>query len=812
LLASWMTRPGFDTSGFGVCFGAEKASSGPGESSQALADIDSVADTSAGSRPKRLSDFSAPRRWARPEPPVADRIVLDPSLAETPSLPVVDPPEIRDPTDAKDPRVDPPETTERSATSPRRIDRQPVGRNVDVAACWPFPQMLVESLEPLRAEPQTAEWADAILQHLHTLNDVPTLGDPEANVQLEKLTQLAKVSSRLAAQSTDLNQRARVLRVGYSLQRRLAIWIPVNQIVANVTQPVSISRSDSDGMRAALGEVHRAMRSINNVRAWQEYLLLNRISQYANQQLVVDVAGRSRIAREVLQRLDSSRLNSVQQEFFAKPEFTQFTDELRQWVSEPIDYASMLDDLERLETQPSETTALRVAEQYQLLRWSLVEPAAQLGDQLNTYYRNANVRAAVSGELVNLMMPQMGETEEEVNDHLLGSRILGRSKVSTHLNVELIPDPDEWRIGLEALGKVDSKTQTRHGPARFFNAGRSRYQAKKLIVVNCQGILTRDSKASASSDADLTRMETDFDDMPLINVLARAIARRQYDSKTDDAKWQIEGLVAKRVRRRFDAEVESQMLEVREKFVDEVQRPLQRLGLEPEAVDMNTTDERLVVRYRLAGPSQLGASTPRPQAPANSLLSVQIHESAFNNIAGSLGLRGRRCELRTLFRDVAAKFGQTNYVVPEDVPEDVVIQMDDEEPIRFIVDGDRVEIKLRIAMLSNGRRQTWNDFEVRAVYGPLVDGLHVQIVRDGYINLKGKRLSIRDQVALRGIFSKVLAQRPEIDFSQHLANDSRLKDMGVLQYVMRDGWVGLAIGYKRNRPTRMRLADERGSE
>ena len=151
-------------------------------------------------------------------------------------------------------------------------------------------------------------------------------------------------------------------------------------------------------------------------------------------------------------------------------------------------------------------------------------------------------------------------------------------------------------------------------------------------------------------------------------------------------------------------------------------------------------------------------------------------------------------------------------MVPEDVPEDVVIQMDDEEPIRFIVDGDRVEIKLRIAMLSNGRRQTWNDFEVRAVYGPLVDGLHVQIVRDGYINLKGKRLSIRDQVALRGIFSKVLAQRPEIDFSQHLANDSRLKDMGVLQYVMRDGWVGLAIGYKRNRPTRMRLADERGSE
>jgi hypothetical protein len=253
------------------------------------------------------------------------------------------------------------------------------------------------------------------------------------------------------------------------------------------------------------------------------------------------------------------------------------------------------------------------------------------------------------------------------------------------------------------------------------------------------------------------------------------------------------------------------MLDVREKFVNKVQLPLQQLGLEPEAVDMKTTAERLVVRYRLAGHSQLGASTPRPQAPGDSLLSVQIHESAMNNIADSLGLRGRQYELRSLFRAVAAKFGKTDYVVPEDVPEDVVIQMADDEPIRFIIDGDRVEIKLRIAMLCNGRRQVWKNFEVRAVYGPVSDGLQVQIVRDGYINLKGKRLSLRDQVALRGIFSKVLAQQPDIDFMQKLAEDPRLKKMRVLQYVMRDGWVGIAIGHERPLPTRMQLADERGS-
>ncbi len=304
-------------------------------------------------------------------------------------------------------------------------------------------------------------------------------------------------------------------------------------------------------------------------------------------------------------------------------------------------------------------------------------------------------------------------------------------------------------------------------------------------------------------------METDFDDMPLINVLARAIARRQYDSKTDDAKGQVEGLVAKRVRRRFDKEVEDQMLEMKEKFVVEVQKPLQRLGLEPEAVDMKTTAERLVVRYRLAGHTQLGASTPRPQAPGDALLSVQVHESVLNNVAESLALHGRRCELRTLFREVASKFGKHDYTVRDDVPEDVIIQMADEEPVRFIVEEDRVEIKLRIAVLSKGRQQTWKDFEVRAVYGPQTDGLHLRVTRDGYINLKGQRLSLRDQVALRGVFSKVLAQNPEIDFMEGATQDPRLSALEVVQYVMRDGWIGVAIGHKQKGPARMRLADER---
>ncbi len=52
-----------------------------------------------------------------------------------------------------------------------------------------------------------------------------------------------------------------------------------------------------------------------------------------------------------------------------------------------------------------------------------------------------------------------------------------------------------------------------------------------------------------------------------------------------------------------------------------------------------------------------------------------------------------------------------------------------------------------------------------------------------------------DQVALRGVFSKVLAQHPQVDLLGNvLVRDNRLHDLRVTQFVVRDGWIGLSIG------------------
>jgi hypothetical protein len=329
------------------------------------------------------------------------------------------------------------------------------------------------------------------------------------------------------------------------------------------------------------------------------------------------------------------------------------------------------------------------------------------------------------------------------------------------------------------------------------------------LLIDRWGVHAKDAEGSASTNADLTYMETDLDGVPLVNVLVRAIAKQMYDREAGEAEYEAEGLLANRAELRMDQEVNQKLSDATDKFRQEIWQPLRGLGLRPEAVDMQTTQMRLIARYRLAGYSQMGAFTPRPQAPADSWLSIQVHQSVLNNVVASLDLGGREVGLRDLFREVAAKLDRKDFQVPEDVPDDVTIQLAAQDPVRFECEDDRIHLTLRITKLAGPDGHCWTNFEVRGIYVPDVQGVRVGLQRDSYIRLKGnrRRLPMRDQVALRGIFARVLAQHPDVDLLAHvLANDKRLNDLRVSQFVIRDGWIGIAIGA--GHAVKMRIADD----
>jgi hypothetical protein len=741
-------------------------------------------------------------------PPSIDRQVFGP-LAEDPllvsstdpQLPATSPPVTRSTVDD--------ELCTETEPSSDVLSRGEWVRVPDIATCWPLPQAVLDSLQDLRAANVATAWADDVERCLRQLHASSELGSDVSLRQLDRLSTLTAAAGGLAAAESQSDRRNAMLRTVYSLERRLTIWRGVHLLSRPSTTPVvltSAPRGEPVIVTTHLSAVEAEVARLVNADTWRKYLLLDEVRALHASPSNISVKQRSLLAREILLRLERANESPEQVQFFTATVWQSFAMELRQWVAEPIDYERLLDGVESLEETGAERAAMDVAECYQVMRWSASPSVVQLAEQLNTYYRNANVRVAISADLINRLLPNEQTTDENVDDYLMGGRILGRSRVSTRLKLVLVPDREQWKMGLEAQGEVDSQTEAKRGPAVFHNAGRAHYLARKLLTLDGRGLRTQDAEAAAISDADLTKLETDLDGVPLVNWLVRAIARQQYDSQADTAKWQAEGLLASKAQTRLDAEVEKQLKQSTDKFRKQILEPLQDLGLRPEAVDMETTAERLIARYRLAGYRQMAAYSPRPQATSDSLLSLQIHETALNNVMASLQLGGKETDLPTLFQEIARRFRRDDAKVPEDIPTDVKIQLADQDAIRFSFADDRVHLTLRIKRLDAGEPNVWRDIEVRATYMPDLTGLHVGLVRDGHIRLKGRRLAMRDQVALRGIFSRVLAQHPDIDLLGNvLVRDRRLHDLRVSQCVLRDGWIGLSVGA--GEPVKVRMAD-----
>ena len=149
------------------------------------------------------------------------------------------------------------------------------------------------------------------------------------------------------------------------------------------------------------------------------------------------------------------------------------------------------------------------------LRWNPSPAAEQLQQTMDIYYRNANIRVAISGELINDLLPVLQPMQEQVRDNILGAEVLGQNRTWTDLKISLIEDDRHIRLRFEAAGQTRSRTVSIKGPVRFYNTGQSQFKAGKDLMVTREGIFVKRATAAANGRAKLLDVQTDYDSIPL---------------------------------------------------------------------------------------------------------------------------------------------------------------------------------------------------------------------------------------------------------------------------------------------------------
>jgi hypothetical protein len=642
------------------------------------------------------------------------------------------------------------------------------------------------------------QWLHGVERHLSQVINQGLEHDQTA-FDLASLSDMVSQARQLGDVLTDHVLATRIHRAAYALQRRVALWSAVRGCLGGAVAPLDRPRSAGlarQDLLAALQAAEARLAETGDAANWRGYLLFQELEQWL--EAAADSAGfASRHSAtlaplKVLSRLRYARLTPNQQRFLAQPEFEELASQLAIWGREPVDYRQLLTHVEFFEENSIGRANPSLANTVQLLRHAEHENQRQVAHVLNDHYRNSNLRLAISSQLIQKLLPDESFEVRPVRQRILGADTQGSSAVRTSLDIRLIPDESGWNINLGVLGNLASNTRATKGPAVFHNSSSAVIDSRRYIRLDPFGYRVTSHPTDVHSQDTLRRMITDFDGLPVIGDFVRLIVREQFEQKRSLAQRITRRIIADEadaeLDRRLGEGLERAERELRERIVG----PLEKMSLNPIVVSMNTTDERLVVRYRVATESQMAAHTPRPRAPTGSLLSMQIHESMLNNTIDQIGLTGRRWTLAELAEQMASAFQQPSWELPEDVPGDITIVFNPHRPATIELADGRLKLSLHIAELHQPERLHIENFTVVSHYVPLADGLRAELMRDGVVEIESR--ATRDRFRLRVIFASIFVANPQIPLvSEQWLQDERAQGLAVSQLEIRDGWLSVAI-------------------
>ena len=279
------------------------------------------------------------------------------------------------------------------------------------------------------------------------------------------------------------------------------------------------------------------------------------------------------------------------------------------------------------------------------------------------------------------------------------------------------------------------------------------------------------------------------------------MARSQHEQKEPELSREVKEKLAAKARtadRRREARPDSGCSPAR--LQDKVFDPLDGLALEPTMIAAQTTEQRADHADPAGGRRPVGqphAAAPGPGRQPGQLPDPPVGDQQRGRAAGV----GRPHLHAARAFPPRRPLPQPARHPTDDNPDhdDVSITFAPKDAVRVRCADGRVELSVSIAKLAKGER-SWKNFQVRAFYRPRRStACAAELVRDGIIQLSGQRLQHRRADRAAGHLLPRFLQEDALE-PHARADDQRsagFRDLAITQFVIDDGWIGVALGVRR---------------
>lgn len=654
---------------------------------------------------------------------------------------------------------------------------------------WVAPLAIVSQLKTLLKIPVTEHWATDVQRLITMLQEESTVSSPgsaailmQLDVKVQELDQIvAIIQQQFAGMPTADSLTSKLRRLRYDLAKRTVIWRTIQKLPA-------ATRNVSDVQLAS----NQRLTFDYLQPDWQEYLQIEQL-QGAFESLKPVPAQRKKASRLTLARMASPSLSDSQRNYINQTIPASVVSALKHSAAGDVNQYQLLKAIEWNEQNPSGVATHFINDQFQNLMWSTESDRQDAATQLQAHYRNANVRLAVSQNMLNRLIPDSPAVNEPVREQVLGADISGHSQIRNRLSVKLVDDPSRIALQLQTDGEVDSDTIAKRSGFEIRNEGMAKFQVFKKFTLDRMGRFASDSPvATAQAKQRLIGMRSKLDPFPVVNWIAHRVAKKKLAQQSPTATLMLEQKIRQSASHKLQQGVESQVAQMQAYLKVNLLEPLISMDLNPEALQLATTRNRIVMRYRLAGIDQMASDSPRPADSPYDYLSLQLHQSLLNNTIERIEIESQTFTPESLLQHLSEVIGFNPKNAQNDSKHEAKFVFANYDAIRVdFVDG-KIRIELNLKSLRVGKGKTWRNITISSTYVPTIIGSQIQLTQEGMIGVKGKRFRIGDQIAVRAIFNVVLPDSYQFDtVPQRLVSRMKGYALVISKINIADGWVGL---------------------
>jgi hypothetical protein len=371
-----------------------------------------------------------------------------------------------------------------------------------------------------------------------------------------------------------------------------------------------------------------------------------------------------------------------------------------------IKITKLSEELQKL-GDPSERLA--AGEIGRVLEWlEITNQVPHLVTAIRARYSLPNVYVSIAGELLDRVSRSESNTRP-IRENISGRLVRGTATTHVQSRIDVIDDPNQVHLSIEAYADVNSSTYLQQGKIFAYVDAAGQATARRSLFVSLGGLLAGEPYASAN-------MNTFFRGTSSNCNLVNRIAAGKYSEGKTAGDVAASARVRQELLERFTSETQKPVTNGREALAKARKKSLTQAAYVPELY-MHSASNRIHIVGKKSSRSTLAAIDSPVVFGVSSHLEVRLHDTVLSNYVDPI-FSGKTFTNQELSDELESLLGQKpDALTPkspeagEDVPaedESFSITFAQVRPVQFQFDQNMISV------IVTGTRFSQADKQIRA--------------------------------------------------------------------------------------------------